>query len=229
LFEAYVRHALEPELVAGLLAAEADEGGAIVSDLLEPFDDVGVEVVLDLLAAEEDRTRRARLLGLAKRTVGDRVAPVVTRLSDPRWFVVRNAMVLLGATGRTDLLPDIERLARHPSEAVRREVAPALAAAGGIDAVPALERLAQGGDPEVRLRSVAALGTLIGPEAADALVQIVSASDDRSLKLRALEELSRRPDGAQRLRALASGASGRRLPWGLRQRARTLARSEGAS
>ncbi|HEX5949887.1 MAG TPA: HEAT repeat domain-containing protein [Actinomycetota bacterium] len=227
LFEAYVRHALDRDLVTELVEAEAEEGAGLVADLLAPFDDLGVDVVLDLLAEEEDRARRARLLGVARRTVRDRVGRVVARLSDPRWYVVRNAVILLGASGRPEALPDIERALRHPTPAVRNEVPAALAAAGGAEAVPALERLAAGGDPEVRRHAVAALGTLVGPEAADALVRAVRGSDDRALRLRAIEELARRPDGAERLRELASRGTRPRLPWGLRRRARSLARKGG--
>lgn len=224
LFDGYVRHALERELVTELMEAEAGEGRAVVADLLEPFEDIGIDVVLDLLADEENRTRRAQLLGVARRTVGDRVAPVIARLSDPRWYVVRNAVILLGASGRLDVLPHVERSASHPSEAVRREVPAALAAAGGVGAVSALGRLALEGDPDVAHRSVSALGTLVGPEADEALVRIVRASDDRSLRVRALEELPLRPDGAGLLQDLAARAARPRLPWGLRRRARSLAR-----
>jgi hypothetical protein len=231
LFEAYVRHALERDLVTELVEAEAgaDEGAGLVAELLAPFDDLGVDVLLDLLAEEEDRARRARLLGVARRTVRDRVGRVVARLSDPRWYVVRNAVILLGASGRPEALPDIERAARHPTPAVRNEVPAALAAAGGAEAVPVLGRLAIGDDPELRRHAVAALGTLVGPEAADTLVQVVRDSDDRALRLRALEELARRPDGAERLRELVSRGVRPRLPWGLRRRARSLARDRGGT
>lgn len=229
LFEAYARHALAHDVVTELVEAEAgaDEEAALVADLLAPFDDLGVEILLDLLAEEEDRARRARLLGVARRTVRDRVGRVAARLSDPRWYVVRNAVILLGASGRPEAIPAIERAVRHPTPAVRHEVPAALAAAGGAEAVPALERLASGDDPQVRRQAVAALGTLVGPEAADGLVQVVRDSEDRALRLLAMEELARRSDGAERLRDLASRAARPRVPWGLRRRARSLARRGG--
>jgi HEAT repeat protein len=231
LFDAYVRHALDRDLVTELVEAEAgaDEGAGLVADLLAPFDDLGVEILLDLLAEEEDRARRARLLGVARRAVRDRVGGVTARLSDPRWYVVRNAVILLGASGRPEVLGSIEGAVRHPTPAVRSEVPTALAAAGGVEAVPALERLAGEGDPEVRRHAVSALGTLVGPEAADALVRIVRDSDDRALRLRVIDELARRPDGAERLRELASRRTRPRLPWGLRRRARGTARRGGAT
>ncbi|HEU4354399.1 MAG TPA: HEAT repeat domain-containing protein [Actinomycetota bacterium] len=229
LFDAYVRHALQPELVTDLVETDADEGVSVVADLLEPFGDLGVEILLDLLADEEDRARRARLLGVARRTVRDRVTRVTPRLADPRWYVVRNAVILLGASGRPEVLPQIESQVLHAAPAVRHEVATALVGAGGVEAVPALGRLAVGPDREVRVQAVAALATLVGPEATDGLVEVVQSSDDHALRLRALEELARRPDGAERLGELASRASRPRLPWGLRRRARSLARARGTT
>lgn len=224
LFEAYVRHGLDPDVVADLVWTETVDDGGIVQELLGAFGALGVDVLLDLLAAEDDRDRRAKLLGVARQLVPDHVEPVVARLSDPRWYVVRNAVILLGASGRPDVLPTLERLARHPSEVVRGEVPFALVAAAGIDAVPALERLARGSDGEVQLRCVSALGTVVGARAEDALVQIVRSSDERALRLAALEELGRRPGGRGRLDELASRASRPRVPWTLRRRARSLSR-----
>jgi HEAT repeat protein len=207
-----------------LVDTDAEEGGTDVADLIAPFDDLGVEILLDLLADEEDRAQRARLLGVARRIVPDRVPRVTARLSDPRWYVVRNAAILLGASGRPEALPHIEGLVRHSSLAVRREVPAALAAAGGVKAVPTLARFAGGTDPEVGHHAVSALGTLVGSEAADALTQVVRDATDRGLRLQAIEELARRADGSERLRELAARAARPRLPWGLRRRARALAR-----
>jgi hypothetical protein len=107
-----------------LVDADAEESGTDVADLIAPFDDLGVEILLDLLADEEDREQRARLLGVARRIVPDRVPRVTARLSDPRWYVVRNATILPDASGRPEALPHIEGLVRHSSPAVRREVPP---------------------------------------------------------------------------------------------------------
>ena len=227
LFERYVRRTLDPQLVSELVAADAAESGSVVPDLLASFGAVGIDVLLDLLAEEEDRNRRAQFLGVLRRTVRENLDPVTNRLSDPRWYVVRNTVSLLGSVGGPGMLPRIEELASHESPAVRREVASALVAAGGPAAVPSLGRLAEVDDPEVRRQAVTALGALVGHEAAEALAQVVRTSRDRSLRVRALGELAARPDGPDLLRELASSRSRPRLPWGLRRRARSLARHGG--
>lgn len=227
LFESYVRRTLDGQLVSELVAADAAESGSVVPDLLASFGAVGIDVLLDLLAEEEDRNRRAQFLGVLRRTVRENLEPVTNRLSDPRWYVIRNTVSLLGSVGGPGMLPRIEQLAQHESPAVRREVASALVAAGGSAAVPSLGRLAEVEDPEVRWKAVTALGALVGHEAAEALAQVVRASRDRGLRVRALGELAARPDGPELLLDLASTRSRPRLPWALRRRARSLARHGG--
>ncbi len=229
LYEAYVGRTLDPELVSQLVAADAAESGSSVPDLLASFGAVGVEVLLDLLAEEEDRNRRAQFLGVLRRTVRENLEPVTKRLSDPRWFVARNAVSLLGSVGGPAMLERIEELAGHESPAVRREVASALVAAGGPAAVPFLGRLTAVEDPEVRRQAVTALGALVGHEAAEALADVARSSHDRALRMRALEELAARPDGPALLRELASRRSRPKLPWALRRRARSLARHAGGT
>jgi hypothetical protein len=227
LFEAYVRRTLDRQLVSRLVEVDTSEGDSVVPDLLASFGAVGVDVLLDLLAEEEDRNRRAQFLGVLRRTVRENVDPVTDRLSDPRWYVVRNAVSLLGSVGGQPMLPRIEQAAEHESPAVRREVASALVAAGGPAAVPSLSRLAEVDDPEVRRRAVTALGALVGREAGEALAAVARTSHDRGLRIHALEELAARPDGPELLRELASSSSRPRLPWSLRRRARSLARHGG--
>jgi hypothetical protein len=227
MFEAYVRKTLEPDLVSRLVATDAETTGSTVPELLAAFGAVGVDVLLDLLAEEEDRNRRAQFLGVLRRTVRENLDPVVSRLTDPRWYVARNAVSLLGSVGGPSMLPQIEEMAGHESPAVRREVASALVAAAGPAAVPSLGRLATVEDPEVRRQAVTALGALVGRDAAQALADVVRSTSDRPLRNRALEELAARPEGPELLRELGSRRGRPRLPWAVRRRARSLARHGG--
>lgn len=224
LFEAYARRALDRDLILDLVASDAgsEEAGAL-PDVLEPFGDLGVELLLDVLAEEEDRERRAQLLGLLRRTVRGHVRPVAARLGDPHWYVVRNAVMLLGNAGGPEMLDRLSGVALHESAEVRREVPTALVMAGGPASIPYLCRLAEEGPDDVRRLAVSALGTLAGSEAARALADIAhSRSADRVVRELALEELAQHPVGDEVLRELGTRAGG--LPWGLRRRARALLR-----
>ncbi|MEW6059996.1 MAG: HEAT repeat domain-containing protein [Actinomycetota bacterium] len=229
LMEASVREVLDPDLVAALASSELGESASEVSDLLAPFGDLGVEVLLDLLAEEDDRNRRAMLMSVLRRMVPHHLAPVTARLDDPRWFVVRNAVTLLGTGGGPEVLERLAQAASHESAVVRREVASALVAAGGAAAIPFLKQLSLEGDDEVRRLAVGALGALVGREAAEVLAEVARTVLDRALRIRALEELAERPEGPDLLRELASSKSSPRLPWGLRRKAKALARERGRS
>lgn len=221
LFDAYVRRALDPEVVLDAVIADAADDRPRAASLFAPFGDRGVEVLFNLLAEEEDRDRRALLYGALRRTVPSHSRPLLTRLSDARWYVVRNAVTLLGAAGSEQALPRLMDVSRHPSEQVRREVPDALAAAGGPAAVPYLVRLALEGGPDTQPQSVSSLGTLTGEEAGGGLAEVVRGTTDRSIRFQALDLLASRPEGPARLAELVAG-DGPRLPWRVRRYVRRL-------
>jgi hypothetical protein len=224
LFEAYVRRALTPEVVLDAVTAEAADGHPHLAALLAPFGDDGVEVLLDLLAEENDRQRRALLLGALRRIAHEHPRRVVARLSDARWYVVRNAVSILGSARNPSVLSRLAEAASHASAEVRREVPEALANAGGPAAAPYLARLATEGADDVRRSAVGALATIVGQQAADALADVARRAPDRVIRLQAIDELAARPEGLDALEGLVAGDG--RLPWRLRRHARrALSRS----
>ncbi|HEX6230311.1 MAG TPA: HEAT repeat domain-containing protein [Actinomycetota bacterium] len=222
LFRAYVRRVLEEEVVVDAVIADAVEEQPRSAGLLAPFGADGVDVLLDLLAQEEDRSRRALLLGALRRIVPSHPAVVAGRLDDERWYVVRNAVSLLGSAGDPTALPRLADAAHHGAVEVRQEVPGALVAAGGVTAVPYLLRLALEAGEDVRRPAVTALGSLVGEEAANALAEVARRSGERPIRLQALDELAERPEGPALLRDLRSGGRGARLPWRLRRHAKRL-------
>ncbi len=107
-------------LVAGLHQLPADALEPLRM-LLELLGSGAVRHLLTALAVEEDRNTRHRLLDLLAA-----LGPVVARdaaalLADPRWFVVRNMLVLLRRVGDPGSLPEIRRCAAHADLRVRLE------------------------------------------------------------------------------------------------------------
>ena len=224
LYGSYVRQALAPETVLALVdTSRAEDGGATVHEVLEPFGDLGVEVLLDLLA-EADRERRAHLLAVLRQVARGHLRPVVARLKDPRWYVVRNAANLLGNTGGEEVLDQLAGAARHPAAQVRKEAVKALVVAGGVKAVPHLRTLAGEGPQDVRPTAVSVLGAIFAPEAAAALGDVVRSNTDRGLRRQALDELAEGAEGREVLRLLSDRDTRPRLPWKLRRHARRLLR-----
>jgi hypothetical protein len=227
LFEAYARETLNADLVHHLAQQGLSNDASRVPDLLSPFGDVGVEVLIDMLADEEDRDARAQLLSVLRVAAAGHLGPVAARLEDPRWYVVRNAVSLLGAAGGPDVLDRLGTAARHTSPEVRREAARALVLAGGTAAVPYLSDLARDGSPDVARLAVSALAALMAPAAGSALVDVARTVPDKALRTQAVDELAGRPDSAQFLEELLDG-SGPRLPWRLRRHVRQLLKARGA-
>jgi HEAT repeat protein len=224
LFEASARHALDAELLLELAPPPAEGEPSPLPALLAPFGDLGVEVLLDLLAAEEDRDRRALLLAVLRQAAAGHVGPVAARLDDPRWYVVRNAVTLLGAAGGPEVLERLASVARHGTPEVRREAARSLVLAGGAAAAPHLVDLAIHGEDELGRLALVALAALTGPQAASALADVARSAPSRPLRQEALDVLGGRADGGSLLEDLASGSTRPKLPWALRRHARRLLR-----
>jgi hypothetical protein len=215
-----VRRALDPSAVAEIAAAPDAE------EVLAPLGAGAVEAALDALAEEPDRGRRAVLVGLLSRLAASHPGPVMARLSDERWYVVRNAVSILGRMGAAAALGRLATAAHHPERLVRREVAAALVSIGSPEAIRVLRDLSTDPDEEVRSRAVDSLGALVGGEAAAALADVVRRDPSAALRRHALEVLGNHPspEATGLLRELASRRARPRLRRGLRRLAAHLAR-----
>jgi len=215
---------IDEAVVAELVDGDADPDAPTPFLLLAPFGECAVEVLFEELAEEEDRGRRAALLGLLRQLAPGRAEPVVRRLEDTRWYVVRNAVNVLRYSRHPRSLDLLAQAARHAAEGVRREAVFGLAA-GGEAAAPYLGVLAVSPDASVRLLAIQALSGLTGPAAATALSAAVTGSRDVETRRRALDALAIHPseEAASALRAF-SRRSRPRLPRSLRRRARALVR-----
>lgn len=77
--------------------------------------------LFDLLASSETRSIRRALIDRLAR-LGTAVVPeALRRLDDPRWFVVRNALAVLGGVQPLPDSVDVTPLLSHPEPRVRRE------------------------------------------------------------------------------------------------------------
>ena len=229
--EAYTPLVLDAEVVSALLDGEgsSDPTGAFL--LLAPFGEGAVDVLFDALAEEPDRGRRAVLLGVLRQLAPGRADPVVRRLDDERWYVVRNAVNVLRYSRHPRSFDLLVRAAQHAAEGVRREAVFGLAA-GGEAAVPYLAELAVGPDPTVRRLAIQALHGSAVAAAAEALARAVRDGRDMQTRRIALEVLNAHPtDEAGLALASLAGRSTPRLPYSLRRRARAClrARSRGGA
>ena len=169
-----IKNFIKPEVFAGLLQSLRTEGDERVGDLLGQLRELagseGIPLLLDLLEVEENLSVRKRLLQWIIQC-GPAVIPMaVQRLKNPKWYVVRNMLVLLKDLGAKEALPDILRSLQQDSSKLR------------MAALQAIESLGKGTDIFNRAISMALRDT--DPAVfRKAVSMILSQPDDRSMEM----------------------------------------------
>lgn len=95
-------------------------------------------------------------------------------LSDERWYVVRNAVTILGEIGHPAAIRALEPICAHPDPRVPKEAMKALGKIGSHEARAILEMHLRHAEGEVQLLAAFALGQMRDPEAVPALLSLVS-------------------------------------------------------
>jgi hypothetical protein len=109
-----------PETVRALLAQHPIDFRSL-DRLLPHLRGPALAPLFDLLASSETRSIRRALLDRLAR-LGTAVVPeALRRLNDPRWFVVRNVLAVLGGIQPLPDSVDVTPLLSHPEPRVRRE------------------------------------------------------------------------------------------------------------
>lgn len=114
-----VAHALR------LYAPDTEEHKA-ARRLLDALGPAAVAPLLEQLADEPDMTVRKSLVDVLASSAARHINELGEFISDPRWYVVRNVVQILGSTRSSAVLPYMERTIRHPEPRVRREAVRAL-------------------------------------------------------------------------------------------------------
>lgn len=169
-----------------------------------------------LLAEEPDRQVRARMCQVLAKVGRSAVPILVEWLEDPRWFLVRNVVHVLGKIGDEAVFGSVVALLGHPHGRVRIEAVRSLALIAPARATTPLVGSSRDVDPEVRLEAVRALGALRRDETVPTLRDLAAGAaeggTDFSLRREAVEALAAigTPDARE---ALLSLARRRVWPW----------------
>jgi HEAT repeat protein len=231
LAEATMRRVLSSDMLAELITLADEEGRAeAAAHLLRPFGDVAVDALLDELAQEQDRGRRAVLLGVLAEAARGHHHRVAGRLSDSRWFVARNAVTVLYRSGDPEVLPALIETFHHREPAVRREAVRGVLAVAGLDALPQLLTLSADPDASVRSAVISSVGGMTTPDACQALARLAHAMKEPADRRQIIEALARHPstEGAEALAGLASAKARPRLPRRIRRHAKARLRNRRA-
>jgi hypothetical protein len=195
--EEFVATLADAELLASLVAASRQPGGppfVQVQTLVLALGASASRGLLEALAAEPERARRLRLIELAA-SLGPAIVPETRRLlADPRWYVVRNMVLLLRRVQDRSAMDEVRRCADHSDLRVRLEAIRALFAFDSKVPRDLLARTIHHPDPRLAEAAVLLTGQHGITEATDLLVEILRRWDllgrRRSMRLKALRALA---------------------------------------
>lgn len=148
--------------------------------------------ISDALSGTQDRFARRIFLD-AMVSMGESAMPIVEQMAeDSRWFVVRNALAILGEVSGERSVELIVSTLAHTDARVRREALLALAKVGGDDAGMLVYGMIEDTDPDVRLAAAMAAGALKVERALRPLLALLESESDPDVVtgvLRALGQL----------------------------------------
>ncbi|GAB4332423.1 MAG: hypothetical protein Kow0099_04190 [Candidatus Abyssubacteria bacterium] len=156
----------------GDLNKESPEFAAIVKF----FGEVGESAIVTLARAlESEESRRVRLLICrALADLGEKsIATVVAKLDHPQWYVVRNAVSVLGQIARPTCVPHLRKALSHRDIRVRKEALKGLASIRTDEAIELVCECVNAEDPEMRRAAVAWISAMQSEKAVPALVTLL--------------------------------------------------------
>lgn len=160
----------------------------------------GADALIDQLISAAGRSdRRIYFDALIELQAG--VPTLLHMLGDPRWFVARNAAVLLGEIRAREAEAPLAELLHHDDERVRHAATIALMRLGAPRSMSAIEHALRDSAPQIRIQAAAALVEFADGRPAGPLVRALDAERDDEVKTAFLLALGRlaTPDAVERL------------------------------
>lgn len=175
----------------------APQTAAVIKQLTERLGIVASRALLVALADENNLGRRRRLFDFAV-SLGPAIVPAATEfLSDDRWFVVRNMIILLRTVNDRTSLAEIRRCAHHGDLRVRMEAIKSLLALDPTVPRALLDEAIHARDPKLAETAITLVGSYGIKEAVDPLLRMIGGRDVfgarrvlRILAIKALGELA---------------------------------------
>jgi len=155
------------------------------------------EVLLELLAEEQDRSARIFYLDLVKDVGRNQITLLGERLSDGRWYFVRNIVSILADSKTEQAIALLRRAADHANVKIRQEVIKALFSIGGKKAASVLAKFLRDRDEDVQITAIRAYGDFpgIGAEESAPLVAYLNGRElkkkEQELTLEGIKALGR--------------------------------------
>jgi hypothetical protein len=141
------------------------------------------ETLLELLAEENDRTARIFLLDIVKDLAKNQLTLLGERLSDGRWYVVRNIVSILGESHADQAIGYFYKVMNHKDVRIRQEVIKGLIAIGGKKSAGLLAKFLKDRDINAQMMAIRGFAEIKGIDAEEAK-PLVEFLQDRSLNRR---------------------------------------------
>jgi hypothetical protein len=139
------------------------------------------EILLELMAEEQDRLARIFYLDLVKDVGRNQIALLGELLTDGRWYFVRNIVSVLGDSKTDQALAFLRKAADHENVRIRQEVIKGLLTIGGKKASGILAKLLRDKDAGVQVTAIHAYGDFPGIDAAESR-PLIELLEDRPLR-----------------------------------------------
>jgi HEAT repeats len=166
---------------------EGTEAADTALDYLKLCGNAGVQFFLKLLAEEEDKHVRSRLISLIEKLDRVDLLPEIEKgLSDSRWYVVRNMVTIIGKMMDLKETPAfLQQAAKHPDPRVAKELIKKLLKTITPTDAPIVIQLLMHPDKVIRNQAIHLTAKLNPQTAIPILLSLVSTEKKEDTDLRA--------------------------------------------
>jgi len=202
--QAFFGKLVSQETITSLLEHQVqrpdEQTSPLLRKLIESLGAAASKNFLIALAEEENRSRRRKLFDLLT-SLGPLVVPGARKLlTDDRWYVVRNMILLLRSVQDRTSVGDIRHCAYHPDLRVRLEAIKSLLVFDPEVPTGLLHKAIHDPDPKMAEAAVVLVGNYGIKEGKEPLLKILKKWDPwgthRSLRIKSLRALSELADAA---------------------------------
>ncbi|MEW5807362.1 MAG: HEAT repeat domain-containing protein [Acidobacteriota bacterium] len=164
--------------------------------LLQVFSDKVIRFLVNQIAKESNRKRRFKIAQLI-RSLEERALPdLIQCLNDERWYLVRNAVFLMGEIGDPSVIRHLKGSLQHPDHRVRRETIRTLRKLGGDQSIDLIASALEDSDESVIIAAIESLGHLKSSKGIFKMLRIISRSNgfenaNDTLRKAAIENLGK--------------------------------------
>ena len=177
------------------LGSEKDEGRR--DALIRALATLGVSMARTIsssLANTDDRHARRSYVRTLVAMGHDGMTAVEEMMGDPRWFVVRNGVTVLGEVGGDTAVGFLTSTLAHEDPRVRRETVISLARIGGEDAGMLALGMLEDADADVRAGASRAVGVLKVERAVKPLLALLESEEESAVVEQVLRSLGQLRD-----------------------------------